>query len=103
MRDGSKPVLWTVAKDGRRLGRPKNTDVRTREHLTSAEVEMLVSAARPRGRYGLHNHNATTDALLRLATGMYHPVLQHRCRTAVESSYGPPICRYQKVAYRCRT
>ena len=55
MRDGSKPVLWTVAKDGRRLGRPKNTDVRTREHLTSAEVEMLVSAARARGRYGHRN------------------------------------------------
>jgi len=55
MRSDSKPVLRTVAKDGRRLGRPKNTDVRTREHLTLAEVEMLVSAARARGRYGHRN------------------------------------------------
>jgi hypothetical protein len=31
--------------------------------------------------------------------GMYHPVLQRRCRAAVESSYGERICRYQEVTY----
>jgi type 1 fimbriae regulatory protein FimB/type 1 fimbriae regulatory protein FimE len=32
--------------------RPKNADVRVREHLTPAEVEALASAAKKRGRYG---------------------------------------------------
>ena len=48
----SKPVLRTVSKDGKRVGRPKNTDVRVREHLTPGEVDALVAAARKRGRYG---------------------------------------------------
>jgi len=47
-----KPVLRTVSKDGKRVGRPKNTDVRVREHLTPGEVDALVAAARKRGRYG---------------------------------------------------
>ena len=46
MAAGSKHVLRTVVKDGRRVGRPKNTEVRTREHLTPSEVEAL---RRPRG------------------------------------------------------
>ena len=33
-------------------GRPKNTDVRVREHLTPGEVETLAAAAKKRGRYG---------------------------------------------------
>jgi integrase len=32
--------------------RPKNSALRTREHLSEAEVEKLISAARKRGRYG---------------------------------------------------
>jgi integrase len=32
--------------------RPKNADVRVREHLTPAEVETLALAAKKRGRYG---------------------------------------------------
>ncbi len=46
------PVLRTVAKEGRRVGRPKNTDLRVREHLTPGEVEALAAAAKKRGRYG---------------------------------------------------
>ena len=52
MRSAPRSVLRTVVKHGRRVGRPKNADVRSREHLTPAEVEMLASAARARGRYG---------------------------------------------------
>jgi len=52
MRSGSKPVLRTVVKHGRRVGRPTNAKVRNREHLTPAEVEALAQAARTRGRYG---------------------------------------------------
>ena len=33
-------------------GRPRNGDVRTREHLTPDEVEVLATAAKKRGRYG---------------------------------------------------
>jgi site-specific recombinase XerD len=32
--------------------RRKNTDARPREHLTEAEVALLMEAARKRGRYG---------------------------------------------------
>jgi hypothetical protein len=35
------PVLRTVDKDGKRVGRPKNTEIRVREHLTPGEVEAL--------------------------------------------------------------
>ena len=52
MRSGSKPVLRTVVKHGRRVGRLTNAKVRNREHLTPAEVETLAQAARTRGRYG---------------------------------------------------
>ena len=45
-----KHILRTVAKDGRRVGRPKNVEVRQREHLTPSEVEALAQAARGRGR-----------------------------------------------------
>ena len=41
-------VLRTVAKDGKRVGRPKNTDLRVREHLTPGEVETLATAAKKR-------------------------------------------------------
>ena len=30
-----------MSKDGKRVGRPKNTDIRVREHLTPGEVEAL--------------------------------------------------------------
>jgi type 1 fimbriae regulatory protein FimB/type 1 fimbriae regulatory protein FimE len=33
-------------------GRPKNIDVRVREHLTPGEVEAVAAAAKKRGRYG---------------------------------------------------
>jgi integrase len=36
----------------RLLRRRKNTDARPREHLTEAEVERLMEAAKKRGRYG---------------------------------------------------
>ena len=52
MRSAPRSVLRTVAKDGRRVGRPTNMEVRNREHLTPAEVEALAQAARTRGRYG---------------------------------------------------
>ena len=50
MVSSSKHVLRTVATDGRRVGRPKNVEVRQREHLTPSEVEALAQAARGRGR-----------------------------------------------------
>jgi integrase len=46
------PVLRKVTADGRRVGRPKNTDLRVREHLTPGEVDALAEAAKRRGRYG---------------------------------------------------
>ena len=52
MASSSKHVLRTVVMDGRRVGRPKNVEVRQREHLTPSEVEALAQAARGRGRYG---------------------------------------------------
>ena len=52
MRTAPNHVLRTVVKHGKRVGRPKNADVRTREHLTPSEVEQLAQAARKRGRYG---------------------------------------------------
>jgi type 1 fimbriae regulatory protein FimB/type 1 fimbriae regulatory protein FimE len=52
MRTASKNVLRKVAADGKRVGRPKNSDVRVREHLTPGEVETLAAAAKKRGRYG---------------------------------------------------
>jgi type 1 fimbriae regulatory protein FimB/type 1 fimbriae regulatory protein FimE len=47
-----KHVLRKVTETGKRVGRPKNGEVRTREHLTPAEVETLATAAQKRGRYG---------------------------------------------------
>jgi integrase len=47
-----KPVLRNVVSHGKRVGRRKNAEVRTREHLTPGEVELLARAARARGRYG---------------------------------------------------
>ena len=47
-----KHVLRKVAVAGKQVGRPKNAEIRTREHLTPAEVEALASAAAKRGRYG---------------------------------------------------
>jgi integrase len=38
--------------------RPRNVELRSREHLTPDEVERMVAAARQRGRYGVR------DALL---------------------------------------
>jgi integrase len=38
-----------------RGGRPKNAEVRSREHLTPDEVERMIAAARLRGRYGLRD------------------------------------------------
>ena len=52
MTTAPKPVLRTVTQRGKRVGRPKNTDVRVREHLTPGEVEALAAAAKKRGRYG---------------------------------------------------
>ena len=47
-----KHVLRKVAVAGKQVGRPKNAEIRTREHLTPAEVETLATAAAKRGRYG---------------------------------------------------
>jgi len=47
-----KHVLRKVTETGKRVGRPKNAAVRTREHLTPAEVETLAAAALKRGRHG---------------------------------------------------
>jgi integrase len=52
-----KPVLRTVslrvvAEPASMPRRPKNADVRVREHLTPSEVEALAAAAKKRGRYG---------------------------------------------------
>jgi len=44
--------LRKVAAAGKWVGRPKNTDVRIREHLTPGEVEALATATQKRGRYG---------------------------------------------------
>ena len=52
MRTAPNHVLRTVTKHGKRVGRPENTDVRVREHLTPGEVEALAAAAKKRGRYG---------------------------------------------------
>jgi hypothetical protein len=56
-----KPVLRTVSKDGKRVGRPKNTDVRVREHLSRARSRCLRRQQRnehatgivTRSRYGM--------------------------------------------------
>jgi len=47
---GPSIILRTIA--GRRVGRPKNAELRVREHLTPHEVEALAQAAKQRGRYG---------------------------------------------------
>ena len=52
MTNPSKNLLRNVVSDGKRVGRPKNAEVRTREHLTPAEVDRLANAAKERGRYG---------------------------------------------------
>jgi len=52
MTTAPRPVLQTVAKRSKRVGRPKNVDVRVREHLTPGEVELLAQSAKKRGRYG---------------------------------------------------
>src|SRR5215472_6659567 len=52
MRGAPNPFLRTVAKDAKQVVRPKNTEVRLREHLTPGEVELLAQAAKKRGRYG---------------------------------------------------
>ena len=52
MRTGPNHVLRTVTQHRKRVGRPENTDVRVREHLTPGEVEALAAAAKKRGRYG---------------------------------------------------
>ena len=41
-----KRVLQTVTENGRRVGRPKNIDIRMREHLTPSEVELLARRLR---------------------------------------------------------
>jgi integrase len=38
--------------------RPKNSDIRSREHLTPNEVEALISTAKKRGRYGQRDATA---------------------------------------------
>ena len=48
----TKHVLRTVVMDSKRVGRPRNADLRVREHLTPDEVELLAQAAKKRGRYG---------------------------------------------------
>ena len=52
MASSPKHVLRKVAVAGKRVARPKNVDVRVREHLTPGEVEALAEAASRRGRYG---------------------------------------------------
>jgi type 1 fimbriae regulatory protein FimB/type 1 fimbriae regulatory protein FimE len=52
MKAAPKNILRKVAEGGKRVGRPKNSEVRVREHLTPGEVEALAVAARRRGRYG---------------------------------------------------
>src|SRR5215472_11278495 len=52
MAEKPKHVLRKVAAAGKRVGRPANAEVRTREHLTPAEVKALATAAAKRGRYG---------------------------------------------------
>jgi type 1 fimbriae regulatory protein FimB/type 1 fimbriae regulatory protein FimE len=47
-----KHVLRKVSETSKRVGRPKNAEIRTREHLTPAEVETLATAAAKRGRHG---------------------------------------------------
>ena len=46
-------VLRTVAVAGRRVGRRSDADYgRERRYLTPAEVELLMAAAKRRGRHG---------------------------------------------------
>jgi type 1 fimbriae regulatory protein FimB/type 1 fimbriae regulatory protein FimE len=45
-------VLRKVTSDGKRVGRPKNAELRTREHLTPTEVEALAASVKKRGVYG---------------------------------------------------
>ena len=52
MATSPKTVLRNVVSRGKRVGRPKNAEVRTREHLTPGEVDLLARAAKARGRYG---------------------------------------------------
>jgi integrase len=47
--------------------KPKNTDRRSREHLTSAEVERLIDAA---GRAGRHGHRDATMILVAFRHGL---------------------------------
>lgn len=55
-------VLWKV-----RPGRPKNTDVRDREHLTPDEVTSLLHAA---GKIGRHRHRDRTLILIAYRHGL---------------------------------
>jgi hypothetical protein len=48
---GPEPEKRTVAK-GHPAGRPPNRELRTREHLTPAEVERLIEAAQSAGPPG---------------------------------------------------
>jgi integrase len=46
------PRPTDILREVRRVGRPKNADIRAREYLTPPEVEALAKAAKERGRYG---------------------------------------------------
>jgi site-specific recombinase XerD len=50
-----------------KLGKPKNNDVRPREHMTPAEVESLVKAAKETGCYG---HRDATTILIAFRHGL---------------------------------
>ena len=57
-----QPVLRGV-EPAAPLRRQLNSELRPREYLTPAEIEMLIATARKRGRYG---HRDTTMILIAL-------------------------------------
>lgn len=59
----SPPKASTPSTVNRKVppGRPRNSDVRTREHLTAREVDRLIQAA---GKQGRHGHRDSTLVLV---------------------------------------
>jgi type 1 fimbriae regulatory protein FimE len=98
---------------GRSGGRPKNTDVRSREWLTEGEVDRLAIAARKRGRHGArdafairfcarHGFRASELVELRwdaidLDTGILHVIRKKNGVPSVHPLLGPEIRELRRL------
>ena len=61
------------------LGRPRNADRRSREHLTPEEIDRLIAAASKVGRYG---HRDATMILMAATTGGSIMAYRHGLRVS---------------------